>query len=272
MTNALIVGFGRAGKRHSKQLDSLDIEWSIVEPNRRQIPDFKDMRYANIYYPLEPELFTVETFDFAVIATPPDLHLAQIRQCLDAGLPVLCEKPLCGLGQLAEAEKLLDHPNADKVMVGFNYRFHPTLKRLLTCQQTPDLLYCSQYRQLPEWGLLLDHVSHDLDILRWLTGGIDEILGVRHITTTEAEAWRVLMRVGSKCVYLDEEVVSQPGAKRVATLAYLESLDTIDIDPEPQMFSDMWQAFLSGNYYPDLKEAIETQRLLEECYEKNDTN
>jgi predicted dehydrogenase len=275
MTNALVVGFGRAGKRHAQQLDSLDIEWSIVESNWRQIPDFNNMRYANIpniYYPLSPDLFTIETFDFAVIATPPDLHLEQIRQCLDTGLPVLCEKPLCALGQLAEAEALLDHPNADKVMVSYNYRYSPTLKQLLTRQETPDLMYCSQYRQLPAWGLLLDHVSHDLDILRWLTGGIDEILLAKHTTTTEAESWRVLMRVGSKCIYLDEEVVTQPGARRTATLAYTDTLETVDIDPDPVMFTDMWQAFLNGSYYPNLKEAIETQKLLEECYKKDVSN
>ncbi|MCB0978602.1 MAG: Gfo/Idh/MocA family oxidoreductase [Acidimicrobiales bacterium] len=33
-------------------------------------------------------------FDFAVVCSPPHMHVEQLRLLLDAGIPTLCEKPL----------------------------------------------------------------------------------------------------------------------------------------------------------------------------------
>jgi predicted dehydrogenase len=153
---------------------------------------------------LESALDSGSHFDLAVIATPPDLHLAQIRQCLDTDLPVLCEKPLCGLGQLDQAKALLNHPHADKVMVAYNYRFHPKLQGV---RRIPTYFTCWQDRVLPEWGLLLDHCSHDLDILRQLCGEI-EIKKAEHNPRgnldydKQREMWVIIAQVGNEEILL----------------------------------------------------------------------
>jgi predicted dehydrogenase len=56
-----------------------------------------------------------------IIATPSRRHLHDLRICLDAGKPVLCEKPLGLVGQADKLAKL----DLDKARVGFNLRFHP---------------------------------------------------------------------------------------------------------------------------------------------------
>ena len=198
-------------------------------------------------------------FDFAVICTPPDLHLSQIRQCLDAGLPVLCEKPLCGLGQLAEAEALLGHPNAGKVMVAFNYRFHPKLQ---APNGIPELMVCRQQRDLPAWGLLLDHCSHDLDIIRSQAGGF-EVTSASYHNSHGRQWWTIEGQAQGQPVMIEEWVGPTP--TRIAKLAYADKI--IDLDPDPAMFREMWAAFLRGEYKPGLAEAIETQKLLERCQE-----
>lgn len=261
----LIIGLGRAGRRHSNILDRLGISWDYIDPNVDKIdlnPDgFERFRGSLGDLLVQKERMNLAGFwyDFAVIATPPDLHLTQIRQCLDVGLPVLCEKPLCGLGQLAEAEALLQHPNAGKVMIGFNWRYHPKLKALReTCSRF--FLGCTQHRELPEWGLLLDHCSHDLDIASFICGPTLEIKKARHTKSDNSELWFIETSRGA----IWEQVTQHPCERR-ADLQY--DNEYIDLDPDPAMYTAMWAAFLGGRYEPGLAEAIETQRLLERCEE-----
>lgn len=255
----LIIGYGRAGKRHGKQLDSLGIKWAYYDPN----VNAPNRLYNTDGRPLEWLVpGHLNLFHFAVIATPPDLHLAQIRQCLDAGLPVLCEKPLCDLGQLTEAEALLDHPNAGKVMMAYNYRHHPALKTCLG-SGVPWHLDCYQNRELPAWGLLLDHCSHDLDIINWLSGSGVEIIKAEHVKTAWSESWEITGGKDGREFVIKESVGPVDG--RVAQLYYLDGR-IITIDPDPVMFADMWAAFLSGDYRPGLQDGIETQKLLEACH------
>lgn len=258
---AVIIGYGRAGKRHGKILDELGVEWLFLDPN----VSIYDVGYGPaklLAASLESLLVKdVWVYNFAVICTPPALHLSQIRQCLDVGLPVLCEKPLCDLGQLAEAEELLQHPNADKVMVGFNYRFHP---KLTTPNGVPEMLICRQQRDsLPDWGLLLDHCSHDLDIMRSQVGGQLEIISASHCRRGGYEWWMIEGQAQGQAVSIEEWV--GPSRERTAKLAYADHI--VDIDADPQMYKAMWQAFLAGDYRPGLAEAVETQRLLERCKE-----
>lgn len=266
MIRGLIIGYGRAGKRHGKLLDELGIEWMTVDPFLGdRFPEFLGVRFFSKGVQLQDVLDKKSPwdgwYDFAVICTPPDLHLAQIRQCLDAGLPVLCEKPLCGLGQLAEAEALLGHLGAGKVMMAYNYRWHPKLREAKARGQSPYLINCIQYRNnLPEWGLLLDHVSHDLDIARFLLGGI-KVENCYHELTDKYDYWSI----ACDPISIREKVSFEP-VNRVARLHFRDG-DEIDLDPDPAMYTAMWAAFLSGEYEPGLEEAIKTQRMLEKCQE-----
>lgn len=269
----LIVGFGRAGQRHAKMLDELGIKWHVTEPNKALI----DRPFTVVFPDLEAALTEGRvihdlTFDFAVICTPPDLHLEQIKRCLDAGLPVLCEKPLCGLGQLEEAESLLAHPNAHKLMTAYNYRYLPSLTQARG--KPPKWMTCWQDRELPQWGLLLDHVSHDLDILRFLCGDI-AIKSARYypagsfLHDGRRQMWEIKVTVPGLpeweegVIRLRESVGSYE--ERKAKLEYEDGTE-LDIEPNPVMFKEMWDSFLRGEYSPGLGEAIEIQRLLEECW------
>lgn len=269
MKRGLIVGYGRAGKRHGKMLDELGIGWVFCDPNIEHPPGTGRISWEVIQENLDILRYD---YDFAVIATPPDLHLSQIRQCLDAGLAVLCEKPLCGLGQLEEAESLLAHPNASKVMVAYNYRYLPSL--IQARGKVPQWMTCYQDRELPEWGLLLDHVSHDLDILRFLCGDID-IQSAQYLPPgsfahdARRQMWEIMVKVSGlpewqqSVVRLRESVGTY--TERKARLEY-EDGGELDIEADPVMFRDMWESFLSGQSMPWLGDAIETQRLLEKCW------
>lgn len=76
------------------------------------------------------ELLDPRQIDGVIIATPPALHADMVRAAVNAGLPVLVEKPLTL--NLAEAEALRDFvaARAGYVMVGHTHLFHPAYRLL----------------------------------------------------------------------------------------------------------------------------------------------
>lgn len=255
--SVLIIGYGRAGKRHKDQAEALGLEpfaydpWVFPHQGRELLESF-----------LAEGLAT-----HAVIATPPDSHLDYIRLCLDAGLPVLCEKPLCALGQLDEAKTLLDHPQIYRLMIAYNWRYHPKLKQSQKSFTNGLFLDCWQFRDnLPDWGLLLDHCSHDLDILRFAATEDITIEEAYHYQSKNMQTWEIMTSAGRI-----RESVTYVESKRIANLYYAPGR-FIELDPLPEMYADMWKAFLRGDYRPGLLEAIKTQELLEKCHHLNGEN
>ncbi len=128
-----------------------------------------------------------------VIATPDDLHHEIARHALDAGLHVLCEKPLALTAQ--QAWEMYAQAEAARVrhMVLYTYRWLPFF------QYAHDLIdqgyigrcyhcefhYLGGYARHPEYswrfdqeranGALGDLGSHMIDLARWLVGDITQV-------------------------------------------------------------------------------------------------
>lgn len=247
----LIIGYGRAGKRHEGYARRFGLIPYIYDPILK--PDNDIDQYLNN-----------AKITRAVIASPPDTHLDYINQCLEAGLKVLCEKPLCGFGQLEEAKRL---PKDAKVMVAYNYRYHDRLQSIIRSSEKVNMR-CKQYRHpMPEWGLLLDHCSHDLDICQMVAAQDIEIVKCNHSYLTapwgQEEKWIITLNVGE----IIGVVTSDQSQSRIALLETDDKM--IDIDPNPRMFENMWADFLGGYFDAaenrGLRQAIRTQKLLEDC-------
>ena len=247
----LIIGFGRAGQRHAKELKTRNIDFAVVEPAAVQSPPGRE-RYS--------QLNQVPWRDFtsAIIATPPTLHPEQIFACLSNGLPLLCEKPLCDIGQLGLLDDLLDD---DPVMVAYNYRYHTALKAALAGGENPHSLYCYQYRDnLPDWGLLLDHCSHDLDIARMF--GRTEVKRSCYTKTATLESWHINLE-GFDII---ETIFWHGNPLRIANL--YSGNGTIEITPDRQMHRTMYDLFYMRYFGDSLEQALVTQHMLEAAFEK----
>ncbi len=272
MKQPLVIGFGRAGKRHDKLLRARGYLPAIVEPEIAQLPQDESRRhFFNLTSALE-----ADEWEFAVICTPPDSHL-QIIIDLDRyspKLPVLCEKPLCAFGQLEIARSLRDCERP--VMVAYNYRFNPDLEN---AQMYVDAdrerlsrvvtFFASQYREnFPNWGILLDHVAHSLDILAWKFGA----LNVETARVYETPAKKVGLVFGTFCesgssFKIHDEARGSP-CDRVAWID--GGLERWEVTPNPQMFTRMYDQFFAAiqgqhPYWPGLREAYETQTYLEDA-------
>jgi myo-inositol 2-dehydrogenase / D-chiro-inositol 1-dehydrogenase len=119
--------------------------------------------------------------DAVVIASPAETHEPFVLACLDAGKPVLCEKPLAA--SAAAARRVVDAETAlgrRLVQVGFMRRFDPAYVELKAALDrgdigAPVLVHCAHRNPTvpPHFGsemILTDSTVHDIDTARWLLG------------------------------------------------------------------------------------------------------
>jgi myo-inositol 2-dehydrogenase/D-chiro-inositol 1-dehydrogenase len=116
-----------------------------------------------------------------VIASPAHTHEQFVLACLEAGKPILCEKPLASTPEAArhvlEAEVALGRR---LLQVGFMRRFDPgylDLKARLDRREigSPVLVYSIHRNATAPAGfgtemIIKDTVVHDVDTVRWLLG------------------------------------------------------------------------------------------------------
>jgi myo-inositol 2-dehydrogenase / D-chiro-inositol 1-dehydrogenase len=111
-----------------------------------------------------------------VIASPAITHEPFALACLDAGKPVLCEKPLAF--DAAACRRVLEADSRGLAQVGFMRRFDPAyveLKARLATIGAPVLAHCAHRNPSvpPTFDTemtLTDSLVHDIDAARWLLG------------------------------------------------------------------------------------------------------
>ncbi|MFB6219753.1 MAG: Gfo/Idh/MocA family protein [Halobacteriaceae archaeon] len=133
------------------------------------------------------EMLDAGGLDAVIIATPHTLHYEQVVAAMEAGLDVLCEKPLTT--DLDDARDLVERSRGDQVlMVGYQRHIRPPYvmarDRLRETGETPKFITAEITQpwldnQLGEWrmdpdlsggGQLYDTGSHLVDAVLWTTG------------------------------------------------------------------------------------------------------
>lgn len=125
--------------------------------------------------------------DAVIVSTPPAYHESSSLPFLDAGVAVLCEKPLAQ--NFAAAQRFAEKARARKapLLMAFTLRFHPALVRLRQLVVEGSLgpihfFHCqfggytdlrTDHRgnsELAGGGSLADNGVHACDLFRWLVG------------------------------------------------------------------------------------------------------
>lgn len=126
-------------------------------------------------------LIVSDQIDAIVIASPDATHAALTRACIEAGKPVLCEKPLASsaadaldvvLAEVALGRRL--------IQVGYMRRFDPGYQEIKCIKDTGQLggpvLLHNVHRNVraPEWFngsmAITNSFVHEIDVSRWLLG------------------------------------------------------------------------------------------------------
>lgn len=153
-----------------------------------------------LYRSLE-ELFERDRPDGVILATPNQLHLAQGLMCIEAGVPILLEKPIAT--SVAEGERLVEAAEARgaRVLIGHHRAHSPimakarqvvasgALGRLVAVMGSATFLKPDHYfdeapwRREPGGGPILLNMIHEVHNLRLLCG---EIVSVQAIASHAA--------------------------------------------------------------------------------------
>lgn len=190
----VVCGAGLVGARHVAQAAMQAELAAIVDPSA----DARELaaRYAVPHFSDLGESLGKVKPDGVVIATPNHLHAEQAVQCLEAGIPVLIEKPIAGdavsAARIVETQERTGVP----VLIGHHRRHNPIITRAKAIIESGELgdlvavtgqfwLYKPEdyfdvtWRTQPGAGPLFINCIHDIDLLRHLCGEITEVQAMR---------------------------------------------------------------------------------------------
>lgn len=127
-----LVGCGRLGKKHLEAYENIqNVEIvAVCDVNSEDLFSVaKEYEIEDAYKNYRDLVLNAE-INAVDVCTPTALHHKIILTALEKGLDVFCEKPLTYRADFAEMIKESSEKNKKHVVVGYLYRFHPTMRRL----------------------------------------------------------------------------------------------------------------------------------------------
>lgn len=189
-----IIGLGGVGRVHLaayRASERVDVV-AVADASPGALDDELAAPFAR--YASVAELLAAGEIDIACVATPPATHEAIVAQCADAGVHVLCEKPLTLTPRSAATMIARCESAGVRLHYGASYRFLPALveaRRLIASgalgrirlmrESVVDGGGPGRQAALPPGhyplggpggtGMgLIDHGVHLVDLFSWLTG------------------------------------------------------------------------------------------------------
>ena len=237
-----VVGTGIMGADHVARISSTiagATVSAIVEPDAgRAVSAARLAPEAKIFTRVEDAL-SADALDAVVIATPGRFHEPVLLPVLEAGLPVLCEKPLTqdpeSSWRVVEAEQ---KAGRQLIQVGFMRRFDPQyqqLRELIASGTAGELLMLRCLHRNPSVPdgytqpmLINDSVVHEFDVVPWLAGATITSVEVKYAKRNSLgpanlrEPILVLMELDNGVLVDVEMNVSVQFGYQVATEAVFE--------------------------------------------------
>ena len=192
----LIAGLGSIGRRHFRNLVAVgEKDIVLLRTGRATLPDDELAGY-----PVETDLSEAlkkHKPDAVIVANPTSMHLEVAVPAAETGCHILLEKPVShSLARLEVLQKAVQE-SGSKILVGFQFRFHPTLntaRDLIHSNALGDVLAVHVHwgDYLPQWhpwedyrnsyaaradlggGVILT-LTHPLDYLRYLLGDVESL-------------------------------------------------------------------------------------------------
>ncbi len=186
MKRIIIVGMGSIGIRHARvcqrfnhlQVELCDSRLEGLIEAKAALGELKCWTSWQEALASNPDLM--------IIATPHDLHAEMTCQALEAGIDVLCEKPMSDSREGAMKMARTAASSGRTLQIGFMLRFQPAVLKLRSMLKEGALGKLmsvryhigslitlensrSRYQSSLTGALVMDYI-HGLDLLLWLTG------------------------------------------------------------------------------------------------------
>ncbi len=198
--NIAILGCGKVAHLHAKAIHNLpNARFAGVWSRSKNTAEKFASNYKVPFYTEIESLIKEENVDLAIVCTPHPFHLEPAEKAAAAGANVLIEKPLAST--LEDADKIIEACKNTRVKLGVisQRRWYEPVKRVKDAIDagkigkpvfgTINMLGWRDktYYDADEWrgtwkleggGVLVNQAPHQLDILLWYMGEIDEVYGL----------------------------------------------------------------------------------------------
>lgn len=168
-----VVGVGALGQHHARHLAALEsAELVGVVDAREQQGREVAARVGTRWFATAADVRPL--VDGVVIAVPTCVHLEVARPFLEAGIPVLMEKPLANSLDSARTLQRIAAFRRTTLQVGHVERFNPAFEILQQQIRQPVYIRCQRlspyaFRSM-DIGVVHDLMIHDIDLVLALTG------------------------------------------------------------------------------------------------------
>ena len=184
-----LIGAGRIGQVHAASIaENHDVEFTYIADvfvdGAQKLAD----RYGTAVTADPLELINADNVDAVVVCSPTSTHVDLISASIDAGVHVMCEKPIDL--DIQRVNALLEKVNASKTQIalGFNRRFDPNfasinsrvksgeignLEQLIIISRDPAPAP-KEYIEV-SGGIFRDMTIHDFDMARFFVPEIVEV-------------------------------------------------------------------------------------------------
>ena len=180
MIKAAVIGVGSMGRNHARVYNELEGVELVAVADCDQATLQKVARIHRIRgYRDYQEMLSTEQPDVVSVVVPTQHHNKVAKAALASGCHVLVEKPIAST--LEEGWEIIEQARATNrhLMVGHIERFNPALielKRQLDDGKLGRVFQIHSRRlgpfppRMSDVGVVIDLATHDLDIMRYLTG------------------------------------------------------------------------------------------------------
>ncbi len=195
-----IVGCGKVAHLHAQAIDNLTnaklaAVWSRTEITAKNFA----IQYQTIAFSNISEMINIAGIDLVIVCTPHPFHREPAIESAKAGAHVLIEKPLAST--LEDCDAIIDACKESKVNLGVvsQRRWYAPVKRVKKAIETGKLAKPvfgtvnmlgwrdKNYYESDAWrgtwqqeggGVLVNQAPHQLDILLWYMGEVEELYGL----------------------------------------------------------------------------------------------
>ncbi len=191
--NIAIIGCGRIGNRHAQHALHITNVKAVCDIVPERVNKMALTCGASAYCNIDELLYAEKNIDVVSICTPNGLHAQHAIAALEAGINVLCEKPLCLT--IEEGEKMIAAAKkaGKQLYVVKQNRYNPPvifLKQLIeqnklgkiysfqiNCFWNRPAAYYSGWKgtKKMDGGSLFTQFSHFIDLLYWLLGDVASV-------------------------------------------------------------------------------------------------
>ena len=232
-TRVGVIGVGHLGQHHARLLADLpDAELAGVVDLKHDRAQEIAARHGSRAFATPGEL--LGTVDAVSIAAPTSVHIDLAMPFVEAGIPVLVEKPIAG--SVAEADRLLAAAAKSGAIVatGHTERFNPAVAAATPLIAAPRFIEIHRLGTFPERSLdidvIFDLMIHDLDLLLKLVGNdvsSVEAVGV-NVLTPKVDIANVRLRFESGCIA--NLTASRISRERVRKVRFFQRQSYVSID------------------------------------------